>query len=113
MQDSSQRASQTAWLQNLVQQKASRNLLDQAFKTQAARELTAAIADVRTKLVNLKSQQAQQELRDAVSKLADFVRQQGIALQTAQYQGELERIRLSLLQDFIRQVNELRCHGGV
>jgi hypothetical protein len=104
-------SSQLTWLVNLQKEKASRDLLDNAFRSQARRELTHAILDIRAQVNKLVSNEAFFEIRAANDALQNHIMKGQLALTELRYTTELNRYGEQYLQDFQAMLQDLERHG--
>jgi hypothetical protein len=110
--DATRTSQQLAWIENLKQHNADRQLIANAFKAQANRELTAQILDLRNKIVKVHSGDALQAVQRAESTLQTFLLTSQNDLSQTQYTGTLQRIRLQLESDILTMVHNLQRHAG-
>ncbi len=105
------RSNQLAWLGNLREKKADRNLLRGALNDQARRNLDSSILGVEAAIDNLGWEQARAEAEDAWRSLDVAFSGGQFQLQQDQYQGELGLLMLEGLQDFAAGLQGLARHG--
>lgn len=104
-------AKQETWLTELVNAKNTQQQLENAFRAQARRQLTASVVEIEAKLSEITTEETRFEYMRARDEVREQIERGQLSLQGTQYRGELDRLHAQRLAEFLAMLQDLERHG--